>query len=71
MKPGEIFMKKYEAVCVKTIDGAVWIKQMRAPKTKQNPFSFKVPSTIFLNEKVQKRNIVKIHSEIFSGLILE
>lgn len=30
---GEIFMQKYEAVCVKTKDGAVWIQQMRNPKS--------------------------------------
>jgi len=48
--PGEIFLKKNEAVCVKTIDGAVWIQQMRKPKNKENPHSFKLPSTIHLGE---------------------
>ena len=33
IKNGQIFLKKYEAVCVKTKDGAIWIQQMRRAKS--------------------------------------
>lgn len=53
IKNGEIFLRKYEAVCVKTKDGAVWIKQMRNPKSNSEPHPFKVPSTLQLGELIQ------------------
>lgn len=42
---GEIFLRKLEAVCVKTVDGAVWIRMLRPLKSKENPLPFKVPAT--------------------------
>jgi hypothetical protein len=48
IKNGEIFLTKMEAVCVKTVDGAVWIRSMRHLKSKETPLPFKVPSTIHL-----------------------
>ena len=48
--PGEIFLRKHEAVCVKTVDGAVWIRQMRKPKNKEHTHPFKTPSCVHLGE---------------------
>lgn len=48
---GEVFLRKLEAVCVKTRDGAVWIKMLRQLKSKQNPYPFKVPATLQLGEE--------------------
>lgn len=45
IRVGEIFLRKFEAVCVKTIDGAVWIRMLRSLKSKENPLPFKIPAT--------------------------
>ena len=51
-RPGQIFAKKHEAVCVAAADGgAVWLAQLKNPKTKGLPSnqSFKLPATLQLN----------------------
>jgi len=54
IKVGEIFLRKLEAVCVKTMDGAVWIRMLRSLKTKENPLPFKVPAILQLGEEILK-----------------
>lgn len=54
IKPGEIFAKRCEAVCIKTQDGAVWIRQMRNPKIESNLNPFKAPSVLNLERYLEK-----------------
>ncbi|MCS7278272.1 MAG: hydrogenase maturation protein, partial [Aquificaceae bacterium] len=50
-KPGQIIAKRDEAVCVGTLDGAVWIGYMR----KREKHSIKLPSLRVLPEKVSEK----------------
>ncbi len=46
-KPKEIIAKRDGAICLGTIDGALWITHLR------EPYSFKLPSTYVLKEKLK------------------
>jgi len=62
---GEIFFKRHEAVCIKTIDGAVWIEQLRNPRNKEKSFSFKLPALINLqNSSFNNYSNLDINNEL-------
>lgn len=43
---GEVFAQRGDAVCLRTLDGAVWVSTTRPLKSKLNPNPFKLPATI-------------------------
>ncbi len=48
-EPGRIFLKSGDAIAIRCINGgAVWVTQLRKPKTKENPCPFKVPASVLL-----------------------
>ena len=46
--PGAIIARRDGAVCRATVDGAVWIPQLRRRRTPGGPATFKVPATLAL-----------------------
>jgi putative two-component system protein, hydrogenase maturation factor HypX/HoxX len=46
-RPGELIAKRNRAVCRATVDGAVWITQLREPDTPSQRY-FKLPATLAL-----------------------
>ena len=49
--PGSIIKKRNEAIMIKTIDGAIWVSNLRLPKTKENN-AYKLPATVLLEGKL-------------------
>jgi putative two-component system hydrogenase maturation factor HypX/HoxX len=49
-EPGEILATRAQAVCRATVDGAVWIPQLRAPRTPGGPATFKLPAVLALGD---------------------
>ncbi|MFI6033569.1 enoyl-CoA hydratase-related protein [Streptomyces sp. NPDC051315] len=44
--PGEILATRHGAVCRATVDGAVWIPELRPRRTPGGPATFKLPATL-------------------------
>lgn len=48
-KIGEVFARRHGAICITTLDGAVWISHLKP----HLPNSFKLPCTVVLKEKLK------------------
>ncbi|GAA3367251.1 hydrogenase maturation protein [Streptomyces sannanensis] len=51
--PGRIVARRGGAVCRATVDGAVWITQMRPRRTPGGPATFKMPATLALGDRAR------------------
>jgi putative two-component system protein, hydrogenase maturation factor HypX/HoxX len=49
-KPGTILARREGAICRATVDGAVWIPQLRARPASGGPKTFKLPATLALRQ---------------------
>ena len=53
--PGTVLCHRHGAICLSTVDGAVWVG--RARHTKSGKFPFKLPTTMVLGDAIKKHNI--------------
>ncbi|TSB31822.1 enoyl-CoA hydratase-related protein [Streptomyces benahoarensis] len=51
-RPGEILATRAGAICRATVDGAVWIPELRPRRRKGGPATFKLPATLALGERL-------------------
>ncbi|MFB7917164.1 enoyl-CoA hydratase-related protein [Streptomyces sp. NPDC056061] len=51
-RPGEILATRAGAICRATVDGAVWIPELRPRRQKGGPATFKLPATLALGERL-------------------
>ena len=66
--PGAIVARREGAICRATIDGAVWIPQMRGRPASGGPATFKVPATLALGGSVAGVPEVTAPPAAFPGL---
>ncbi|MBB4927368.1 enoyl-CoA hydratase-related protein [Kitasatospora kifunensis] len=50
--PGELLATRVGAVCRATVDGAVWIPQLRRRRLAGGPATFKLPATLALGDRI-------------------
>ncbi|WP_329577042.1 hydrogenase maturation protein [Kitasatospora sp. NBC_01250] len=51
-KPGELLATRAGALCRATVDGAVWIPQLRPRRRPGGPATFKLPATLALGDRL-------------------
>ncbi|MFD9813413.1 enoyl-CoA hydratase-related protein [Streptomyces sp. NPDC059080] len=51
-RPGEILATRAGAICRATVDGAVWIPELRPRRPKGGPATFKLPATLALGKRL-------------------
>lgn len=51
-RPGELIATRYGAVCRATVDGAVWIPELRPRRKAGGPATFKLPSVTALGDRL-------------------
>ncbi|MGD3106031.1 hydrogenase maturation protein [Streptomyces sp. YGL11-2] len=51
-RPGDLIATRHGAVCRATADGAVWIPELRPPRTPGEPATFKLPATMALGDRL-------------------
>ena len=66
--PGAVVARREGAICRATIDGAVWIPQMRGRPAPDGPATFKVPATLALGGSVAGVPEVTAPLAAFPGL---
>ncbi|MEV0371318.1 enoyl-CoA hydratase-related protein [Streptomyces sp. NPDC050636] len=51
-RPGEPVATRHGAICRATVDGAVWIPELRPPRRPGEPRTFKLPATLALGDRL-------------------
>ncbi|WP_432474337.1 hydrogenase maturation protein [Amphritea sp. HPY] len=51
--PGSIIATRDRAICIATIDGAIWVTHLRPADPVGDEFSFKLPATFFLKSQLE------------------
>ncbi|MET9557857.1 hydrogenase maturation protein [Streptomyces sp. NPDC006645] len=51
-RPGELIATRSGAVCRATVDGAVWIPELRPRRKEGGPVTFKLPATLALGDRL-------------------
>lgn len=51
-RPGELIATRYGAVCRATVDGAVWIPELRPRRKEGGPATFKLPAVLALGDRL-------------------
>ncbi|KIZ16280.1 enoyl-CoA hydratase-related protein [Streptomyces natalensis] len=51
-EPGDILATRCGAICRATVDGAVWIPELRPPRTPGGPGTVKLPATLALGDRL-------------------
>ncbi|WP_043263217.1 hydrogenase maturation protein [Streptomyces sp. CT34] len=51
-RPGELLATRHGAICRATVDGAVWIPELRPARTPGEPATFKLPATMALGDRL-------------------
>ncbi|MGW3013404.1 hydrogenase maturation protein [Streptomyces sp. NPDC001219] len=51
-RPGELLATRAGAICRATADGAVWIPELRPPRTPGGPGTLKLPATLALGDRL-------------------
>lgn len=52
-RPGELLATRSGAICRATVDGAVWIPELRPPRRPGEPGTFKLPATLALGDRLR------------------
>ncbi len=66
-RPGELLATRAGALCRATVDGAVWIPQLRARRRPGGPPTFKLPATLALGERLPRLPEVPAPLELPEG----
>ncbi|CAG8645915.1 3339_t:CDS:2, partial [Racocetra fulgida] len=64
--PGKVLARRDEAICIAAKDGAFWISQLRSPKTKLNPYPFKLPATTQLGKLSENISAINLEQVLIA-----